>query len=240
MLRVDILTLFPGMFESVLNHSILKRAREAKKIKVTLTDLREFTKDRHRTCDDRPFGGGPGMVMKPEPIDKALKKLHKGKSRGDIPVIYLSPQGITYTQERAHQLALNKRLILLCGHYEGVDQRILDKWVTEEISVGDYILTGGELAALTVLDSVSRLIPEVLGNKESAVEETFSQDLLEYPQYTRPSKFESESVPEVLLSGDHQKIELWRKQQAIQRTKSRRPDLYKKYCENAAKGKKHA
>lgn len=237
MLRVDVLTLFPDMFESVLNQSILKRAREAKKINVVLTDLREYTSDRHRTCDDRPFGGGPGMVMKAEPIDKALKKIHKGKKRGDIPVIYLSPQGSVFSQNKAQQLSSEKRLILLCGHYEGIDQRVIDKWVTEEISIGDYILTGGELPALVILDSVCRLIPEVLGNQNSAAEETFSHDLLEYPQYTRPAEFEGESVPEILLSGDHQKIEAWRLQQAVRRTKQRRPDLYKKYCKNAVKGK---
>ncbi len=228
-MKIDILTLFPGMFDSFVVHSILKRAIEKKLVTIKTHDLRHYTHDRHRTCDDRPFGGGPGMLMKPEPIFEAAQKLFSKKQNSrNFRFIYMTPQGARFNQKKARQLAGVKQLVFLCGHYEGVDQRVIDELVTDEISIGDYILTGGELPAMAVIESVVRLLKGVLGREESKEFESFSQNLLEYPQYTRPAAYRGLKVPPVLLSGNHKAIELWRQKEATKLTKKRRPDLLKK------------
>ena len=224
-MKIDILTLFPGMFDSWISHSMIKRAIEKKRVTIQAHDLRDFTHDRHRTCDDKPFGGGPGMLLKPEPIFEAADKLLKGKRPKNTRFIYMTPQGKRFDQATARKLAKAKHLVFLCGHYEGIDQRAIDRWVTEEISIGDYVLTGGELPAMVVVDAVVRLLKGVLGREESKEFESFNQNLLEYPQYTRPATYRGLKVPAVLLSGDHKKIESWRQKEAYQRTLKRRPDL---------------
>jgi len=223
-MRIDILTIFPKMFSAVLDESIIKRAQKKGKVKIFVHDLRDYTLDKHRKVDDRPFGGGPGMVIQIEPIFRAIQAIKK-KIQGQGRVILLCPQGKRFNQERAGKLAECANLILICGHYEGVDERVRLYLVDEEISIGDYVLTGGELAAMVVVDSLIRLIPGVLGDKNSLNFESFESNLLEYPQYSRPAKFKNWTVPEVLVSGAHDKIASWRKQEAIKRTKKRRPDL---------------
>ena len=226
-MRIDIITIFPKMFEPVLNESIIKRAQKYGKVKIHLHDLRNYTKDRHRKTDDRPFGGGSGMLMSAQPIFdavKAIKQSAKCKAHS-AKIILLCPQGKTLTQGVAKKIAKYKNLILICGHYEGVDERVRQYLVDEEISIGDYVLTGGELPAMVLVDAVVRLIPGVLGDKNSLNFESFEGNLLEYPHYTRPANFRGLIVPQVLLSGDHKKIEEWRKKQALQRTKARRPDI---------------
>ncbi|MBP7056039.1 MAG: tRNA (guanosine(37)-N1)-methyltransferase TrmD [Candidatus Omnitrophica bacterium] len=236
-MRIDILTLFPKMFDSVLGESIIKRARAKGKIAVHLHDLRDWTFDSHRTADDKPFGGGAGMVMKVEPIYLALKQLVgqlpglpisrlSGQTR-KAKIILLTPQGRKLEQGLVKELAKEKRLILICGHYEGVDERVRGL-VDEEISIGDYILTCGEIPALVIVDSVARLLPGVLGHSQSAEFESFENNLLEYPQYTRPAEFKGMTVPDVLMSGDHKRIAEWRSKEAIKRTKELRPDLLKR------------
>lgn len=232
-MKFDVLTIFPEFFLPFLSHSILKRAIEKGLIVVNLHNLRTWTDDKRRTVDDKPFGGGPGMVLMPEPIFKAVESIRKKTSR----VILLSPQGKLFNQEYAKKLLNFSHLILICGHYEGVDERIRQALIDEEISIGDYILTGGEIAAMVIIDAVSRLIPGVLGNKEANRWESFQNHLLEYPQYTRPAEFRGMKVPQVLLSGNHEKIAKWRFEQALERTKRLRPDLYEKYL--AQKGGKH-
>ena len=238
-MRIDIVTIFPKMFEPVLNESIMRRAQAKGKVKFHIHNLRDYTSDKHRKVDDRPFGGGAGMLMRPEPIFSAVEdiklqvKSQSGAKRslleGDkAKVILLCPQGERLTQKISGRLASAKHLILICGHYEGVDERVRQKLVDEEISIGDYILTGGELAAMVLVDSVVRLIHGVLGDKNSLNFESFEGNLLEHPHYTRPANFRSMNVPEVLLSGDHKKIEAWRNKEALKRTKERRPDLLKK------------
>ncbi len=222
MLEIDVLSIFPEMFKGVLEQSIIKRAQQKKKIKIILHDLRDFTTDKHRKVDDRPFGGGPGMVMIAQPIFDGVEKL---KRRKDAEIILLCPQGATFNQKLAGQLALKKQLILICPHYEGVDERVREHLVTMELSIGDYILTGGELPAMVVIDTITRLLPGVLGNKQSTKEESFSGNLLEYPQYTRPSEFRKLKVPPILLSGDHEKIEEWQEAESLKKTKKKRPDL---------------
>ena len=221
-MQIHILTLFPDMFQSFLSHSIMKRAVEKKAVGISLHDLRDYTHDKHRTCDDRPFGGGPGMLMKPEPIFEAADKLKFGKKAR---FIYLSPQGRRFDQAMARDLTGAKELVFLCGHYEGVDQRVIDELVTDEVSIGDYVLTQGELPAMVLVDSVVRLLPGVLGSADSKEFESFTGNLLEYPQYTRPAAYRGLEVPPVLLSGDHQRIAEWRQKQAHFRTSKRRPDL---------------
>jgi len=225
-MKIDILTLFPDMFQSVLGESMLKRAQTKGLLKVNIHDLRDWTSDRHRTADDKPFGGGPGMVMKIEPVFLALKDLEKGlRGKGKrVRKILLTPQGKKLEQGEVKRLAKYKNMILVCGHYEGLDERVRSL-VDEEISIGDYILTCGELPALVLIDAMARLIPGVLGHNESIKSESFENGLLEYPQYTRPAVFEGMAVPEVLVGGDHKKIEKWRKSQALKRTSERRPDL---------------
>ena len=221
-MQFDVLTLFPEMFEPI-KQSILGKAIEKEKIKLKLVNIRDFSKDKHKKVDDTPYGGGAGMVMKPDVVYDAYKSVYEENAK----VIYLSPQGKTLNQKKVEELSKEKHLILLCGHYEGIDQRVIDKIVDEEISIGDYVLTGGEIPAMVLIDTVSRYIDGVL-SQESIKEESFSQGLLEYPQYTRPEVFEGEKVPEILLSGHHENIEKWRKEQALKITKQKRPDLLKR------------
>lgn len=225
-MKIKILTVFPEMFGSVLSASILGRAREAGLITVDVMDIRPFSDRKHKNTDDYPFGGGAGMVMLAQPIRDAMAAAMGDGFRGRR--IYLGPRGAKLTTEKARSLALEEELILLCGHYEGVDQRALDTCVDEEISIGDYILTGGELAAMVLTDCVARFIPGVLGSAESPEEESFSDGLLEYPQYTRPRVWEGQDVPEVLLSGDHARIRAWRRRESLKATLRFRPDLLEK------------
>jgi tRNA (guanine37-N1)-methyltransferase len=228
MIRFDILTIFPGMFEAVTQESILKRGQAAKKIQIKVHDIRSCAEDKHRTCDDRPFGGGAGMVMKAEPIHKLCRKIFpKGRPNKDFCFIYTSPAGKPFTQADAKRLSQKKRIAILCGRYEGVDQRVIDLWGMEEFSIGDYVLTGGELPAMVMVDSVARLVPGVLGNEASKSFESFEGNLLEYPQFTRPAVFQNLAVPPVLLTGNHTAIEKWRTAQSVERTSQRRPDLLK-------------
>jgi len=230
--KIDILTLFPKMFENVLDESILKRAQKKGLVEIRVHNLRDWTFDSHRSADDKPFGGGAGMVMKVEPVYLGLKELKKEtklQRNKETRVILLTPQGKRLEQKTAKRIAKYKRLILICGHYEGFDERIR-RFADEEISIGDYVLTCGELPALVLIDSVVRLLPGVLGEKESLRFESFENNLLEYPQYTRPADFNGMKVPQVLLSGDHKRIEEWRKNEALKRTIVRRPDLLKKGC----------
>jgi tRNA (guanine37-N1)-methyltransferase len=220
----DVLTLFPEMFDSYLAASILGRAIAQGHIQVRRHNIRDFATGRHRTTDDAPYGGGSGMVMKPEPLVRALKAV-QGSEAPPARVLLLSPQGRLFDQQSARELSRLPRLILVCGKYEGVDDRVRTLGVHEEVSIGDYILTGGELAAMVILETTARLIPGVLGDEESSREESFSEGLLEYPQYTRPREFMGYSVPDVLLSGNHREIAEWRRKKALERTLRRRPDL---------------
>ncbi len=221
-MKIDILTLFPEMF-TAMQESIIGRAQKAGKIQINIVNIRDYTKDKHLKCDDYPFGGGAGMVMMPEPIGNAIETLdpeHKARR------IYMSPKGEVFKQQKVFELLEYDHLILLCGHYEGVGQRVIDLFIDEEISIGDYVLTGGELPAMVVTDCVSRYVSGVISTS-SLVDESFSENLLEYPQYTRPQEYKGLAVPEVLRSGDHAKVDEWRRQQAIELTKKRRPDLLK-------------
>lgn len=220
-LKMDVITIFPRMLEGVLGESMLKRAAQAGHIAVRTINPRDFTTDVHRTTDDRPYGGGPGMVMKPDPIFLAVESVQEPGSR----VILMTPQGRRFDQACAKELATADHLIFVCGHYEGVDERIREALVTDEISIGDYVLTNGVLPAAVVIDAVARLIPGVLGHDESALDESFSHGLLEYPQYTRPPEYRGMQVPEILLSGNHEAVKQWREGQARERTRQRRPDL---------------
>ncbi|MFH1338247.1 MAG: tRNA (guanosine(37)-N1)-methyltransferase TrmD [Candidatus Omnitrophota bacterium] len=224
-MRIDILTIFPNMFAPILNESIIKRAQAKGKVKIFVHNLRDFSADKHRKVDDRPFGGGPGMVMRPEPIFNAVEHILAKKPKSGARVILLSPQGERFDQKTAKKLSRCKHLIFICGHYEGVDERVRRHPVDKEISIGDYVLTGGELPAMVVIDSVTRLIPGVLGEKKSLHFESFEGNLLEYPQYTRPANYKGMRVPLILFSGNHKKIEDWRKKQAIKITRQRRPEL---------------
>jgi tRNA (guanine37-N1)-methyltransferase len=226
---VDILTLFPGHFFSPLREGILHRGIENGRVGIRIFNLRDFTGDRHRTVDDRPFGGGAGMVLKPEPISRALTWLKN--LPGPRPwVTLLTPQGSPLKQSRVKELVLSPRIILICGRYEGVDERIADFFCDEQISIGDYVLSGGEPAALVLVDALIRLIPEVMGCPDSGKEESFEEGLLEYPQFTRPRNFKGHSVPEILFSGDHAKIRAWRRRQSLNKTLKRRPNLIKEDC----------
>lgn len=225
MLKFTVITLFPQMFASCLGHSILKKAQEKSLISVRLVDLRDYTIDRHRTADDAPYGGGHGMIMKAEPLVAAVEEIRTNAPRARV--IVLSPKGNVFTQKDAVRLARENEIALVCGRYEGIDARV-DSFVDEELSIGDYTLSGGEPAATVVIDAVSRLVPGVLGNEDSAAEESFSDGLLEYPQYTRPEAFRGMRVPEILLSGDHDRIKRWRREMSLQLTRERRPDLLAK------------
>ena len=224
---IDIITIFPEVCKPYLDSSILGIAQEKGKLEIRLHNLRDYTLDKHRKVDDRPFGGGPGMILTPEPVFRAVEAIKQTADgrRQTAKVILLTPQGKTLNQRLAEKLSKRKHLILICGRYEGVDERVRESLVSEEISIGDYILSGGELAALVLTDSLARLLPGVLGHKDSNVRESFSNNLLEYPQYTRPADFRGLRVPQVLLSGDHKKIEEWRKHQAVKITKKKRPDI---------------
>jgi len=220
-MKIDVLTLFPAMFTGPLDESIIARARRSGLLQLGIHNLREFAHDRHKTVDDRPFGGGPGMLLKPEPIFEAVEKLASPKTR----VILMSPSGRAFNQAIARELALAEDLLLVTGHYEGFDDRIRERLAHDELSIGDYVLTNGALPAMVVIDAVVRLLPGALGDDESSHEESFSHGLLEYPQYTRPAEFCGMKVPEVLLSGNHAEIAKWRAEQSRTRTKARRPDL---------------
>lgn len=221
----DILTIFPDLLASPLDEGIIRRAKEKGRIEINITDIRSFARDKHAMTDDRPFGGGEGMVMKAEPLAAALKEINKQERAEKI--ILLTPQGRVYNQAIAQELAQVSHMVLICGRYEGVDERFRQKYITDEISIGDYVLTGGELAAMVIVDSVTRLLPEVLGCSASAENDTFSRNLLKHPQYTRPRSFEGLEVPDELLSGDHKKIEDFRFLASVKRTLQRRPELIK-------------
>jgi tRNA (guanine37-N1)-methyltransferase len=226
-LKYYFLTLFPAVIRAYFEESMMKRAVEAGLIEVDIRDIRDYTKDRHRRTDDYPYGGGAGLVMTPQPAADAIRSIPDWQN---CQIIHLSPGGEPFTQKAGQELAAGgKDMIFLCGHYEGIDQRVLDRFVNREFSAGDYVLTGGELPALMIADATARNIPGVLGNSGSLDEESFSDGLLEYPQYTRPEVFEGDSVPEVLLSGHHKHIEEWRLEQAEKRTREQRPDLWKRY-----------
>lgn len=220
-MKIDVLTLFPGMFAGPLDESIIKRARQAGLLDLQLHQLRDWTHDRHKTVDDRPFGGGPGMLLKPEPIFEAVESLKHEKTR----VVLMSPTGRKFDQAIARELAQQEHLLLVTGHYEGFDERIREALADDEVSIGDYVLTNGALPAMVVIDAVARLLPGVLGDDASSSEESFSHGLLEYPQYTRPAEFRGMKVPEVLMSGNHAEIAKWRAEEAKLRTKGHRPDL---------------
>lgn len=224
-MKIDILTLFPEMFSPVTEESILGRAGESGILDIRLTNIRDYSRDKHKKADDYPFGGGAGMVMLADPIFQALDAVSaKGKR-----ILYMSPRGRILDQELISELSLEKELVILCGHYEGVDQRILDYWEMEEVSVGDYILTGGELPAMILIDAVARLVPEVLGSSDAHNEESIYSGLLEYPQYTKPRQYEGMDVPEVLVSGNHKLIHLWQFEKSLILTKERRPDLWERF-----------
>jgi tRNA (guanine37-N1)-methyltransferase len=222
-MKIDVLTLFPAMFAGPLDESIVQRARDKQILDLTVRNLRDWTHDRHKTVDDRPFGGGPGMLMKPEPLFEAVESLANEGTR----VLLMTPAGRKFDQSLARELAQEKHLLLICGSYEGVDERVIEALVDDEVSLGDFVLTNGALPAMTVIDAVTRLLPGALGDDGSAADESFSHGLLEYPQYTRPAEFRGMKVPDVLLSGNHAEIEKWRRAQAQERTKFRRPDLQK-------------
>ncbi len=234
-MRIDVLTLFPEMFASPLSHSIIKRAQEAGVVEIHLTNIRDYSKDKHNKVDDRPYGGGPGMVMMCQPVFDCFEHVEKSASdKGRV--ILLTPQGETFTQKKAFELSKEKRLILISGHYEGFDERIGEGLEAEKISIGDYVLSGGELAAMVIIDAVVRLLPGALGDEDSAEDESFSESAdggstsltaggLEYPQYTRPEEFRGRKVPEILLSGNHGEIKKWRREQSLERTRKVRPDL---------------
>jgi len=223
-MKFDIVTIFPSMIEAGLGEGVVSRGVERGLLNVAVHDLRRWTTDRHRTVDDVPYGGGPGMVMKAEPLMRAVSEIRETRGTPDS-VVVLSPQGRTFTQAEAERLGRLEHIVLLCGRYEGMDERVRDMVATEEISIGDYVLSGGELAAMVIIDAVSRFVPGVVGDERSVGEDSFSRGLLDYPHYTRPAEFEGWKVPDVLLSGHHAEIDRWRRREALRRTLERRPDL---------------
>lgn len=223
-MRFDIFTLFPEMFAGPFQESIIKHAQEKGLVEIAIHDIRSYATDRHRTTDDTPYGGGGGMVMKPEPIFRAVEDV-LGEAIGETPVILLTPQGRLFTQQVARELSTHRRLALICGHYEGVDERVREHLATDEISIGDYVLTGGELPAMVIVDAVTRLLPGVLGDPSAAQTDSFAMGLLEHPHYTRPYDFRGWKVPDILLSGHHGEVARWRRREALRRTLERRPDL---------------
>jgi tRNA (guanine37-N1)-methyltransferase len=222
---VDVITPFPNLIQGAFEESIIKRAQDRGRVKITIWNLRDFTSDKHRTVDDYPYGGGAGMILKPEPIFFAVDQIKKNHPDSQPRVIMMTPQGSRYNQHMARNLSRIEHLIFICGHYRGVDERVIEELVTDEISIGDYILTGGELAAAVVIDSVIRLLPDVLSNFDSAEGDSFTSRLLDHPHYTRPESFRGMQVPDVLLSGHHEQINEWRQAQAMKKTRDRRPDL---------------
>jgi len=226
MMNIHVLSLFPDMFSGVFGASILKKAQEKGAVNLEVTDIRTFSGNKHNQVDDYPYGGGAGMVLKPEPMFSAVEAITAGKQPR---IILMCPQGERFTQKKAEELAQETELVFLCGHYEGYDERIRQHLVTDEISIGDFVLTGGELGAMTVIDSIVRLLPGVLGQEDSHIQDSFSTGLLEHPHYTRPAEFRGMKVPDVLLSGNHAKIEQWREEQSLKRTFERRPDLLEQY-----------
>ncbi len=233
-MRFDVLTLFPETFDLVMKESIMGRAQEKGLIEVNAVNIRDYTKDKHRKVDDYPFGGGNGMVMMCQPVFDAYRAITENLEKKPR-VIYMSPQGRVLTQRLAIELSQEEHLVLLCGHYEGIDERIIEELVDEEISIGDYVLTGGELPAMVLIDCVSRIIPGVLSNEGSFSDESHFNGLLEYPQYTRPAEYEGKAVPEILLSGHHGNIKKWRNEKSLERTKEKRPDLFEKHKRVASK-----
>lgn len=225
-MKIHVLSLFPEMFEGVFGSSILKKAQEKGAVELAVSDIRSYSENKHKQVDDYPYGGGAGMVLKPEPMFQAVESITEGRKPR---VILMCPQGERFTQKKAEELALEEDLVFLCGHYEGYDERIREHLVTDEISIGDFVLTGGELAAMTVIDAVVRLIPGVLGQADSHIQDSFSTGLLEHPHYTRPAEFRGMKVPDVLMSGNHAKIEEWRMKESLKRTYLRRPDLLETY-----------
>ncbi|MED4019618.1 MULTISPECIES: tRNA (guanosine(37)-N1)-methyltransferase TrmD [Priestia] len=225
-MKIDVLSLFPSMFDGVFGESILKKAQEKNAVELNVVNFREYSTNKHQNVDDYPYGGGAGMVLTPQPIFDAVEKLTETANKPRV--VLLCPQGERYTQAKAEELAAEEHLIFICGHYEGYDERIREQLVTDEISIGDYVLTGGELGAMVVIDSVVRLLPDVLGNNHSAVQDSHSTGLLEHPHYTRPADFRGLTVPEVLMSGNHKKIEQWRQKESLKRTLLRRPDMLEK------------
>lgn len=223
-MKIDVLSLFPEMFTGVFNHSILKRAQDNGAVTYQVTNFRDYSKNKHKNVDDYPYGGGAGMVLTPQPVFDAVSSLKEGSLKPPR-VILLCPQGERFTQAKAEEFAKEEHLIFVCGHYEGYDERIRENLITDEISIGDFVLTGGELASMVVIDSVTRLLPGVLGNETSAPKDSFSSGMLEHPHYTRPATFEGHSVPDVLLSGNHAAINKWRLKESLRRTWTRRPDL---------------
>lgn len=232
-MRFDVFTLFPDMIRAYSEASVVGRAQQATLVEVRVHNIRDFTRDRHRTTDDVPYGGGGGMIMKPEPIFAAVEHV-LGESLGRVPVLLLTPQGRAFNHDLAKELSALPRLALVCGRYEGVDERVRQHLVTDEISVGDYVLTGGELPAMIVIDAVTRLIPGVLGDTQAAAHDSHAAGLLEYPHYTRPAEFRGWRVPDILLSGDHARIEAWRKEQSLRRTMERRPDMIRRLVSSRA------
>lgn len=227
-MKIDVLTLFPEMFTPVTESSMLGRAVEKGILDIRLTDIRDFSNDKHNKADDYPFGGGGGMVMMADPIFGALESVNaEGKK-----ILYMSPRGKILDREMISRLSVQEELVILCGHYEGVDQRVIDYWNMEEVSIGDYVLTGGELPAMVLIDSVARLVPDVLGNESSALDESIYSGLLEHPQYTKPREYRGMNVPEVLVSGNHKLIDLWKFREALLLTKKRRPDLFEDYIKS--------
>ena len=224
-MKIDVITIFPEVILPALQVGILKRAQDANILTVTVHNLRDFTTDRHRSVDDYPYGGGAGMILKPDPLFSAVRALNPQSAAR---VIYLTPQGKSFNQSLAEALSLESHLILICGRYKGIDERVRIKLVADEISIGDYVLSGGEVPALVLIDAVGRVLPRALGNYESAQEDSFSQELLDHPHYTRPAEFDGMAVPEILLSGNHKKITRWQYEQSLKRTAERRPDLLKK------------
>lgn len=230
MLRIDIISAVPDLLSSPLEHSIIQRAREKNKVQIVVHDLRDYSTDKHHKIDDYPYGGGAGMVMTPQPVFSCIETLCSERDYDEI--LFTAPDGKQFEQKHANEFSLMKNIIILCGHYKGIDQRVRDELITKEFSIGDYVLSGGEIPALVMTDAIVRLLPGVLGDAESALTDSFQENLLEAPVYTRPATFRGLSVPDVLLSGDHKQIDEWRKKKAIERTKERRPDIYNHFKKN--------
>lgn len=229
-MQIDVITAFPEILKDPLEQSIIKQAQKRINLNIVLHNLRDYAHDKHRTLDDTPYGGGPGMILKAEPLFEAINSI-AGDQNSSQRIVFPTPQGEVYHQEKARSFARQDHLIFICGHYKAVDQRVIDTWVSDEVSVGDFILSGGEIPALMIIDSVVRLLPGAIGDFDSALTDSFENGLLDCPYYTRPENYQGLGVPEVLLSGNHAKIAEWRQQQRLQRTAERRPDLYKKYTE---------